>query len=134
MHALNRSWFLGVAAAGAFVAITAIGFPARAEEPAQHLGPVGPHEPILTTFGDKRVIAFYEPGNGRCAVNALVFEKSDVETGNTTAARFRVDLNPREMVHIDSSDNKTINLQCGANADTLSLVESSKAIMAGAGE
>jgi hypothetical protein len=60
MHTLNRRRCLGIAAAGAFVALTAVGLPARAEELVQHLGPVGAHEPILTTFGNKRVIAFYD--------------------------------------------------------------------------
>jgi hypothetical protein len=131
MHALNTSWRLGIAAAGAFVALTAFGLPARADELVQHLGPVGAHEPILTTFGNKRVIAFYEPDNGRCAVNAVVYDKTDADTGMTTAARFRVSLNPREIVHIDSTDNKSINLQCGDRAETLSLVDSGELVAFG---
>jgi hypothetical protein len=115
--------FLKFAAAGALVALTAVSTPSRADELVQHLGPVGPHEPILATFGNKRVIAFYEPGNGRCAVNAVVYEKTDAYTGMTTAARFRVSLNPREVVHIDSTDNKTLSLQCGDFAETLSVVD-----------
>ena len=89
---------------------------------AQNLGPVGPHEPILTTVGNKRVIAFYEPDNGQCAVHAVVFDKTDAYTGMTTAARVRVSLNPREIVHIDSTDNesvKSLNLQCGDDAESL---------------
>jgi hypothetical protein len=52
--------FLKFAAAGALLALTVSGTPARADEMFQNLGPVGPHEPILTTVGNKRVIAFYE--------------------------------------------------------------------------
>jgi hypothetical protein len=113
-----------LAAVGALVALGGYGLPAQADELAQNLGPVGPHEPILTTFGNKRVIAFYEPDNGRCFVNAVVWDKTDVDTGMTTAARVRVKLNPRETVHIDSTDNKTISLQCGDYGDTLKLVDS----------
>jgi hypothetical protein len=69
--------FLKFAAAGALLALTVSGTPARADEMFQNLGPVGPHEPILTTVGNKRVIAFYEPDNGQCAVNAVVFDKTD---------------------------------------------------------
>src|SRR5262245_62498412 len=57
MYTLNRRQCLGIAAVGAFVSLTALGPPARADELVQHLGPVGAHEPILTTFGNKRVIA-----------------------------------------------------------------------------
>jgi hypothetical protein len=128
MHTLNRRRCLRIAAAVAFVALTAVGLPARADELVQHLGPVGPHDPILTTFGDKRVIAFYEPDNGRCAVNAVVYDKTDADTGMTTAARFRVSLDPRQMVHIDSTDNESINLQCGDRAETLALVDSGELV------
>jgi hypothetical protein len=131
MHALNTSWRLGIAAAGAFVALTAFGLPARADELVQYLGPVGAHEPILTTFGNKRVIAFYEPENGRCAINAVVYDKTDADTGMTTAARFRVSLNPREIVHIDSTDNKSINLQCGDRAEMLSLIDNGELVAFG---
>src|SRR6476646_8160497 len=105
MFPLSRN-FLKFAAAGAFLALTVSGTPARADEMAQNLGPVGPHEPIIPTVGNKRVIAFYEPDNGQCVLNAVVYDKTDAYTGMTTAARFRVSLNPREVVHIDSTDNE----------------------------
>jgi hypothetical protein len=90
------------------------------------LGPVGPHEPILTEVGNQRVIAFYEPDNGQCALNAVVYDKTDAYTGMTTAARVRVSLNPRAMVQIDSTDNgslKSLSLQCGENAEKLTIVD-----------
>ena len=59
MFPLTRN--LSLAVAGALIALTAVGPPARADELTQNLGPVGTHEPILTTVGNKRVIAFYEP-------------------------------------------------------------------------
>jgi len=122
-----------LAAVGALVVLGGYDLSARADELAQNLGPVGPHEPILTTFGNKRVIAFYEPDNGRCLVNAVVWDKTDVDTGMTTAARVRVKLNPREIVHIDSTDNKTISLECGDYGDTLKLVDS-QLVTAGAAQ
>jgi hypothetical protein len=126
MFPLSRN-FLKFAAASALLALTVSGTPARADELAQNLGPVGPHEPILTEVGSERVLAFYEPDNGRCAVHAVVFDKTDAYTGMTTAARFRVSLKPREIVHIDSTDNesvKSLNLQCGDDAASLALVDS----------
>jgi len=119
--------FLKFAAAGALLVLSVSGTPARADELVQNLGPVGPHEAILTEVGSERVIAFYEPDNGRCAVHAVVFDKTDAYTGMTTAARVRVSLNPREIVHIDSTDNesvKSLNLQCGDDAESLALVDS----------
>jgi hypothetical protein len=102
MFSLPRN-FLTFAAAGAValtavstVALTAVSTSARTDDLPQSLGPVGPNQTILETFGNKRVIAFYEPDNGRCAVNAVVYDKTDADTGMTTAARVRVSLNPAQ--------------------------------------
>ena len=130
---LSRIQLLKFAAAGVVVACM-LGTPAQADELAQNLGPVGPHEPILTEVGSERVIAFYEPDNGRCAVHAVVFDKTDAYTGMTTAARVRVSLNPREMVYIDSTDNdsfKSLNLQCGNNAERLTIIDTDSAVASG---
>ena len=94
----------------------------------------GGGEAILTEVGGQRVIAFYEPDNGRCSVHAVVFDKTDAYTGMTTAARVRVSLNPREMVHIDSADNesvKSLNLQCGENAETLTIIDTDSLVASG---
>lgn len=129
MQSLSRS--LGLAAVGAF-ALTVANSPGYADEFAQNLGPVGPHEPILTTVGSKRVIAFYVPGKGHCGINVVVWDRNDI-SGNT-AARVRVSLNPRQSVHIDSAENKSINLQCGEYADTLALIDGSKLVAAGSAQ
>ena len=130
---LSGIQLLKFAAAGGVVVCT-LGTPARADELFQNLGPVGPHEAILTEVGSERVIAFYEPDNGRCAVHAVVFNKTDAYTGMTTAVRFRVSLNPREMVHIDSADNesvKSLNLQCGKNAEKLTIIDTDSLVASG---
>ena len=130
---LSRIQLLKFAAAGSVVACM-LGAPAQADELAQNLGPVGPHEPILTEVGSERVIAFYEPDNGRCAVHAVVYAKTDAYTGMTTAARVRVSLNPREMVHIDSADNesvKSLSLQCGENAEKLTIIDADSLVASG---
>jgi hypothetical protein len=126
--------FLKLAAASAIVALAAASTPASADEMVQRLGPVGPNDTILATFGSKRAIAFYELDNGRCAVNAVVFEQTDADTGMTTATRVRVSLDPREMVRIDSSDNKTMSLQCGDRAKTLKVIDPHAFIAAGAAQ
>ena len=130
---LSRIQLLKFAAAGGVVACM-LGTPAQADELAQNLGPVGPHEPILTEVGSERVMAFYEPDNGRCAVHAVVFDKTDAYTGMTTAARVRVSLNPREIVHIDSADNesvKSLSLQCGENAEKLTIIDADSLVASG---
>jgi hypothetical protein len=130
---LSRIQLLKFAAAGVVVVCT-LGTPAGADELVQNLGPVGPNDPILTEVGSQRVIAFYEPDNGRCAVHAVVYDKTDAYTGMTTAARVRVSLNPREIVHIDSADNesvKSLDLQCGKDAEKLTIIDTDTSVVSG---
>ena len=64
----------------------------------------------------------------------MVFDKTDADTGMTTAARVRVSLNPLEMVHIDSTDNdsfKSLNLQCGKNAERLAIIDTDSLVASG---
>ena len=134
MYPFTRIQFLSFAAASALAALATTNTSTRADELPQNLGPVGPNDTILMTFGSKRAIAFYEADNGRCAVNAVVYEKTDAETGLTTATRVRVSLDPRAIVHIDSSDNETMSLQCGDRAKTLKVVDPKAFIAAGAAQ
>jgi hypothetical protein len=107
---------------GALFVLGGFGMTARADELTEHLGPVRTNDTILATFGNKRVIAFLRD-NGHCAVSAIVFDRADADNGETTAARIRIRLKPHEMVHIDSSDNRTLDLQCGSHAATLEIPE-----------
>ena len=68
---------LSLATAGTLIALTAVSATARADDLAQNLGPVGPHEPILTTVGSNRVIAFFEPGGNRCALHTVVWNRDE---------------------------------------------------------
>ena len=129
MFPLTRS--LSLAAAGAVVALTAVSIPARADELAQNLGPVGPHEPILTTVGSQRVIAFYVPGSDRCALHAVVWDNTDADAADTSAARVRVSLQPGQIVHIDTAEQESLNLQCGKNAEKLAVVDTDSLVAFG---
>ena len=126
MYPLPR--FLCFAAAGAFTLSTA-SIPVRADEFFQNVGPVGPHDAILTTVGSKRLIAFYEPDGANCGLNVVMWDSAD-ENGDSPA-RVRVSLIAHQTVHIDSADNKSINLQCGDDAETLTLVDTNKLVAAG---
>ena len=134
MFSLSGIQFSKFAAMGSLVVLSTLGTPTRADELAQSLGPVGPHEAILTEVGSERVIAFYEPDNGRCAVHAVIFDKTDADTGMTTAARVRISLEPSQIVHIDSAHNETLkslNLQCGKNAEKLTIIDTDSSVASG---
>ena len=125
----NR-WY-GLAAAGT-LALTVASASAFAADFERNLGPVGPNEPILTSVGSKQVIAFYEANGGGCGMNIVVWDRAD--QSGSSAARVRVMLNPREVVHIESADAKSLNLQCGESAEALTIVDTSKVIAAGAAQ
>jgi hypothetical protein len=122
MFPLSRN-FLKFAAAGALLALTAA-TPALADELTQNLGPVGPHEPMITTVGSKNVIAFYVPGNGDCNVQVVIWNSNDADAA--TAAGMRVSLNPGQTASIDSAENKSLTLKCGDYAEKLSAVDTNE--------
>jgi len=116
-----RIQFLKFAAAGAFVALSA-SQPAGADEMVQNLGPIGPNDTLLAKIGNMRVIAFLEPGSGRCAVNAVVWDNLGADP-STSAKRVRVRIEPSEFVHIDNAELESVHLQCGSNATTLAILD-----------
>lgn len=118
MYTLGHKPFLKFAVAVGLV-LCASG-PVSADELIDNLGPVSAHEPILTSLGDKRVIAFFRPESERCALHAVVWDTKDAEAAKS-AARVRVSLEPGQIVHLETPDNKPINLQCGNAAETLSM-------------
>ena len=121
MFTLTHTRLLTLAAVGSFAAI-ALSAPARAEDPLTNMGPVGPHEPILASIGSKRVVAFYIPENGRCAFQAVVWDQSNDTNASTQAGQIRVSLKAHQTVQIDGDQNQSLNVQCGANAQTLAAV------------
>jgi hypothetical protein len=127
MFPLSGIQFLKFAAVGSLVVLSAIANPARADEFVQNLGPVGPHMPILTAVGNKRVIAFFVPEIGHCGLNAVVWDSKFPDTGDpntgTSAARVRISLEPGQILHIDSDETTSLNLRCADHAATLGIVD-----------
>jgi hypothetical protein len=107
---------------GTLVVLGGFSLSALAEEPIQNAGPVPAHVPIVTTFGNKGVIAFYEPDGTHCGLYAVVYNLAD-ESG-ASAARVRLSLNAGQIVNIDSPDSKSLSLQCGDSAEALKIVNS----------
>ena len=116
-----RRRILSLAAAGALVAFSAASLPARADDLVDNLGPVGPHEPILANFGSKRIIAFYQPDSGKCAVHLVLWNPADGKAESTVG--YTATLNPLQMAHVDSAANESLYLQCSDNAQRLVLLD-----------
>jgi hypothetical protein len=130
MFPIKYDPFLKFAVAGAFTVLAAVCGPAGAGDQAQNLGPVGPNEPILTTVGGKRVIAFYLSGSGRCAVHAVMWDNENVST-DLSAVRVRVSLGPGQIIHIDTPVQESLDLECGKNAEKLAIVDTNRAVALG---
>src|SRR5262245_5682484 len=122
MFSLTRN-VLKVASAATIVALTAVSTPASADEMVQNLGPVPAHQPILKTVGKKNVLAFFEPGNAQCNVQAVIWNVDEVETNPT---RVQVSLDPGQTVSIDSSATESFKLRCGDQAETLAAIDGNR--------
>jgi hypothetical protein len=112
---------LKLAAAGAIVALAATSTPVRADDMVENLGPVGPNEPILANFGNKRVVAFFASGSGACALEAVVWNADDTDA--QTASKFRISLEPGQITQIDGSATDSIKIRCGDFAKTLTVAD-----------
>jgi hypothetical protein len=88
----------------------------------QNLGPVKAHEGLLASVGSMRVIAFFEPSSGRCAVNAVLWDILGSDPGET-AKRVQVSIGPGEIIHIETARQESLNLQCGSDAENLAIVD-----------
>jgi hypothetical protein len=112
------------------LSLTAAAAPALADAPANNLGPVGPREPILVNYGGQRVVAFFAPERGDCAVSAVTWK--DGETSAPYAsARVRVTLDPGQILSLDGAQRQSMGLLCGANASTLAVVAPAELILTG---
>jgi hypothetical protein len=56
----------------------------------------------------------------------VVWTTTDVNADS--AARFQTTLNPRQMMHIDTAENKSLDLQCGDNAESLAIADTSDCV------
>src|SRR6478752_9213775 len=120
MFALTK--FARLAAVGTLVIAGALGLPARADELPQNLGPVGPHEPILSPVGSKRIIAFYTPDGGHCDLRVVVWNPADVDATSTIG--LRMSLIPQQVMYIVTPENGSLGLLCTDDAETLAVVQS----------
>jgi len=104
----------------AAVFVLAVAGTTSASEYVTNLGPVGPNEPILTAFGGQRVISFFVPDRGSCAVNTIMWKDAGADAPYT-ASRVRLSLRPGQMVRFDNA-YMSMNLLCGVDASTLTVV------------
>ena len=115
-------------AAGAILALAA---PALASEWANNFGPVGAHEPILVNLGDQRIVAFFVPERGACAVNAVTWKDTGRDTPYTSA-RVRIVLKPGQIMQIDTPQHHAMGLLCGVDASNLSATAPADLVVTGA--
>jgi hypothetical protein len=128
MVQISRPRFL--AGVCALAALAALSTSASADEYNTNFGPVGPNEPILANIGGQRLIAFFVPERGSCAVNTIMWKDAGADAPYTSS-RVRLSLRPGEMVRFDDA-RLSMNLLCGADASTLALVAPAELIMTGA--
>ena len=112
---------LSIAAAGALMVLTAAPLASAGDTTLVNLGPVGPDEPILAKVGTSRLVAYYEPDGGKCAVSAVMFTTSP-NGGGHESTRVRVALHPGELFQLDSVKDERVVLTCGPDAKALTVL------------
>jgi len=82
-------------------------------------------EPILTSIGERQIVAFYEPEGVDCLLFASV--KKNIVAPPESVVRLRVALGPHQRIQIEGTDRKSLILECGENAAILTVIEGSNA-------
>jgi hypothetical protein len=59
----------------------------------------------------------------------VVWNPTDVNAEST--AGFQATLHPKQMAHIETTENKSLYLQCGDKAERLAVVDTHKFVVAG---
>jgi hypothetical protein len=126
----SRTILSTLVATGAHLALEAGAAPAFASEWVTNLGPVGPREPILVNLGDQRIVAFFVPERGGCAVNAVTWKDTGPDAPHASA-RVRITLKPGQIVQIDGAQPHAMGLLCGPDASSLATTASAELIVAG---
>ena len=88
--------------------------PAAADEYVTKFGP------IIAALGGQRVIAFFMPERGSCAVHTFMWKDAGADAPYTTS-RVRLSLRPGQMARFDDA-HMAMDLLCGADASTLAIV------------
>ena len=114
--------FLKFTVTGALGALSIFSTSASATEMVQNLGPVRAHEGLLASVGNMRVIAFFEPSSGRCAVNAVLWDTLGADPGES-AKRVQVRIGPGETIDIETARQESLKLQCGRDAENLAIID-----------
>jgi len=117
---------LPIVAAAALSLFAATGLAGAGESNQTNLGPVGPYEPILATIGKSRLVAYYEPVDGKCSVSAVVSAASNDPAAEPT--RVRVELHPGELFHLDSVQNERVVFTCAPDAKGMAVLNKGEII------
>jgi hypothetical protein len=82
------------------------------------------------TVGTQRVIAFFVPERGGCALSAVTWKEGDANAPYASA-RVRVSLKPGQTLALDGAQRQSMSLLCGADAATLAVVAPAELILPG---
>jgi hypothetical protein len=107
--------------------------PALADDPLTNLGPVGPSEPILVNIGNQRMIAFFVPERGNCALSAVSWKEAGSDAP-FASERVRISLKPGQLVQLDGAERRPLGLLCGADASNLSVTAPPELMLTGAAD
>jgi len=84
--------------------------PVRASNWTDNPGPVKASEPILSGFGEKRLIAFFNPEDDSCAIQVVIWNRDDIDA--ISASRVRISLSHGQTAHLDSLNKVSLGLRC----------------------
>ena len=92
---------------------TAVAATANAEQ--TNVRSYAARQAISHSFGSKRVIGFFAPQNGACALTAFVTEAEEGYIASS-AARIKLTVKPGETAEVSSAEGQGIEVKCRPDA------------------
>ena len=83
-----------------------------------------PLRSISYELGSKKAIGYYTKADEACAVTLMLAENSDPDQANLpSAARLHVELVPGQLASVDSAEGRSLQIICGHDADSLTVIK-----------
>ena len=118
---MQKKNIISIAAASTLALLAATDLASAGDRRETNLGPVGPYQPILAKVGTSRLLAYYEPTDGKCALSAVVFDQSD-KNAKEDSTQVRVALHPGEQFNLAGANGERIVLACAPNAKGMTVL------------
>jgi hypothetical protein len=90
-----------------------------------------PKHAFSQALGSKQAVGYFESRDGRCVVSLMVAEAFDEVNGRmpASAARITTSIEPFQFTMVESAEEQSLKVTCGAEAKSVSIETTDTSVM-----